>query len=304
MTVSSRDIVVGYDGSDQAEVALHFAAREAASLHLPLRIVHSFSPPVGGSGLGYGTLLPADALDSMRDGIALNVEKAGEKIRQAHPNLEVSVIVLVGNPAAGVLSEAEGATAVVVGSRGLGGFRGLLLGSTGIQVASHASCPVVVVRGEPSVTAHTVVVGVDGSDLSQAALGWAFDYASRHSYGVRVIHAWTVPSIDFMAAPAAPPADVATISDEEMRATAEAIAGFRTDFPDVNVEERVVQKSAAAALLAEAHDAVAIVVGTRGRGEVMGAVLGSVSQGVLHKAKIPVVVVGSATTSGPVGTGA
>ncbi|MFY9331797.1 MAG: universal stress protein [Candidatus Nanopelagicales bacterium] len=304
MSDVGKDIVVGFDGSDQAQAASRFAIREAIAMHLPLRLLHSFTPPMGGAGLGYGTILPADALDSMRDGIAVHLAQEAAAMADSHPGLDVSETVSVGNSAACLIDASKSAALVVVGSRGMGGFKGLILGSTGIQVAAHAQCPVAVVRGEPAVSANTVVVGLDGSDMSQAALSWAFGYASRHGYGLRVVHAWTVPSFDLLAAPAGPaPADATLISQEETRATAEALAGFRSDFPDVEVSERVVQQHPVAALLSESADATAIVVGTHGRGEVMSALLGSVSQGVLHKAKVPVVVVGPTTYSDGTGLG-
>lgn len=305
MSDTGKDVVVGYDGSEHAQTAAKFAVREAVAQHLPLRLVHSFTPPMGGAGLGYGTILPADALDSMRDGIAVHLAEAGRGMAANNPGLKVSESVSVGNAAACLLHESQDAALVVVGSRGMGGFKGLLLGSTGIQVAAHAACPVAVVRGEPDPAANTVIVGVDGSEMSQAALTWAFGYASRHGFDLRVVHAWTVPSFDLLAAPAGPPpADTGLISQEETRATAESLAGFRSDYPDVTVTERVVQKTPVKALLDEAEDGVAIVVGTHGRGEVMGAILGSVSQGVLHKAKIPVIVVSpSSATSDGTGTG-
>ena len=182
---------------------------------------------------------------------------------------------------------------VVVGSRGMGGFRGLLVGSVGVQVASNAACPAVVVRKPPSPTASTVVVGVDGSELSLAALDFAFDMADRRGWRVLAVHAWEIPAYDVLAAPSGPPPiDVEELAASEERAFAESLAGLRERHPDVVVDQAVVKGQSVRAILDACDDPALIVMGTRGRGEFLGAVLGSVSQGVLHRAKVPVAVIG------------
>lgn len=299
-----RSIVVGYDGSEHAVKAVEFAAAEAVSRRAPLRLVHAFTPPMGGAGLGYGMILPADALETMRDGIADNLESDVAALRTRFPDVEIDASVILGNSAAALLEKAADAQLLVVGSRGLGGFRGMLLGSTGIQVASHSPCPAVIVRDLPAPGATKIVVGLDGSELSQAALAWALDYASRHGLILHAVHAWTMPSFDLLAAPAGPgSADLQTIMEEEQRSAAESLAGFRDRYPDVTIEESVIKESAAKALLNAAKDAALIVVGTHGRGEMMAAVLGSVSQTLLRKANIPVVVVGPDSGGAGLGTG-
>lgn len=298
-----RTIVVGYDGSEHAQAAVDFAAAEASRRDAPLRLVHAFTPPMGGAGLGYGTILPADALETMRDGIAAHLDADVEQLKARFPGVEIQTRVVVGNSAAALLEEAADAALLVVGSRGLGGFRGMLLGSTGIQIASHAPCPAVVVRAPIDPDAAKVVVGLDGSELSQAALAWGFDYASRHGLTLHAVHAWTLPSFDLLAAPAGPgPTDLETIAEEERRSTAESLAGFADRYPDVTVEETVIKAAPAQALLDAATGAAVLVVGTHGRGEFVSAVLGSVSQTLLRKADVPVVVVGPG--NGGEGTGA
>lgn len=287
-----RTIVVGYDGSEHAKAAVEFAAAEAARRDAALRLVHAFTPPMGGAGLGYGTVMPADALETMRDGIAAHLNADVEGLQARFPTVEIQTRVVVGNSAAALLDEAADATLLVVGSRGLGGFRGMLLGSTGIQVASHSPCPAVIVRQAADPGATKVVVGLDGSELSQAALTWAFDYASRHQLTLHAVHAWTLPSFDLLAAPAGPaPVDVDAIAEEERRSTAESLAGFASRYPDVTIEETVIKQSPAKALLEASKGAALVVVGTHGRGEFLSAVLGSVSQTLLRKANVPVVVV-------------
>jgi nucleotide-binding universal stress UspA family protein len=297
-------IVVGYDGSEHATQAVEFAAREAQALDAPLLLVHAFTPPMGGAGLGYGTILPADALETMRDGIAVHLDADTRRFADTYPGVTIDDRVVVGNSAAALLDAAVDAQLLVVGSRGLGGFRGMLLGSTGVQIASHAPCPAVIVRGLPEPGATRVVVGLDGSELSQAALAWAFEYASRHGLTLHAVHAWTMPSFDLLAAPAGPgPADLATITAEEERSAAESLAGFTERYPEVPIEQTVIKEPATKALLDASKGAALLVVGTHGRGEIMSAVLGSVSQALLRKASIPVVVVGADQAAADIGTG-
>ena len=286
-------IVVGFDGSDHARSAVEWAAREALSRDVGLLIVSAFTPPAGGSSFGFGAYLSPDALDDMSKRMTDDLAAYAGEVRAAHPGLDVTSEVVMGSPTTALVEASEDSVLTVVGSRGLGGFRGLLLGSVGVQVAANAHGPVVVLRKEASDDARTVVVGVDGSDLSNQAVDFAFDMASRHGWSVRAVHAWEVPSYDVLAAPMGPPPmSIDDFTEVEERIPAEAIAGHRERYPDVPVEIAVVRGTPARAILDNANDAALIAVGSRGRGEFMGAMLGSVGQGVLFKAKVPVAVIG------------
>jgi nucleotide-binding universal stress UspA family protein len=106
------------------------------------------------------------------------------------------------------------------------------------------------------------------------------------------VHAWDVPAYDLLIVPNGPvPVPLADVADDEVRLTAEVLAGFRDDYPDVDVEERLVRSPAVQALVEASAKAAMVVVGTHGHGPAMGALLGSVSHGLLHKATVPVVVV-------------
>jgi nucleotide-binding universal stress UspA family protein len=191
-----------------------------------------------------------------------------------------------------MLEASEAADLVVVGSRGRGGFTGLLLGSVGAQVAAHSACPVAVIRQLAPDGASTIVVGIDGSPAAEAALAFAFDEASRHGWSITAVHAWDVPAYDLLIVPNGPvPVPLTDVADDEVRLTAEVLAGFRDDYPDVDVQEHLVRSPAVQALLTASTDTAMIVVGTHGHGPAMGALLGSVSNGLLHKATVPVVVV-------------
>jgi len=286
-------IVVGYDGSEHASIAVDWAATEAVSRGVMLTLAAATSVPLEGMRFG-GSVLTPDAIDDLLQRLQEATQARADEARKAHPGLDVGVKVSLGSPASVLVEASANADMVVVGSRGMGGFRGLLVGSVGVQVASNAACPAVVVRKAPSPTASTVVVGVDGSELSLAALDFAFDMADRRGWRVLAVHAWEIPAYDVLAAPSGPPPiDIEELAASEERAFAESLAGLRDRHPDVVVEQAVVKGQSVRAILDACDDPALIVLGSRGRGEFLGAVLGSVSQGVLHRAKVPVAVIGS-----------
>jgi nucleotide-binding universal stress UspA family protein len=285
-------VVVGYDGSEHSTVAVDWAAAEAVSRGVPLTLVAATTIPLEGMRFG-GTVLTPDAIDSLIDRLHEATTLQADQVRAAHPGLDVQVKVALGSATSVLMESSDSADLVVVGSRGMGGFRGLLVGSVGVQVATNATCPAVVIRDAPAESALTIVVGVDGSELSLAALDFAFAMADRRGWGVRAVHAWEVPTYEVLAVPTGPPAiDLDEFEAGEQRAFAESLAGLRERYPSVPVEERIIRGQAAREILEASADAAMIALGTRGRGEFLGAVLGSVSQGVLHRAKVPVAIIG------------
>lgn len=286
-------VVVGYDGSEHANVAVDWAAAEAVSRGVMLTLVAATTVPLEGMRFG-GSLLSPDAIDDLLERLQEMTQVRADEARKAHPGLDVGVKVALGSPASVLVEASAHADMVVIGSRGMGGFRGLLVGSVGVQVASNAACPAVVVRKAPSPTAATVVVGVDGSELSLAALDFAFDLADRRGWSVLAVHAWEIPAYDVLAAPSGPPPiEVDELAASEERAFIESLAGLREKHPGVVLEHRMIKAPSVRAILDACDDPALIVMGTRGRGEFLGAILGSVSQGVLHRAKVPVAVIGS-----------
>ncbi|MEZ0448352.1 universal stress protein [Cellulomonas sp. ICMP 17802] len=284
----SRTIVVGYDGSAHAADALTWAAREAAREHLPLRIVHVTRTVVDGFVVGDR---PLD-LSAQAGGQVL--ADATERAYAVDGDLEVSTQLEVRESVAAVLTEQSAdARLLVVGSRGRGGFAGLLLGSVSIAVATHAHCPVVVVRRHTEAAPSAglpVVVGVDGSPTSQRAVDLAFDQASRRGVPLVAVHAWELPA---MMGPVPPwmPEEIEELRVAEKALLSESLAGHAERYPDVEVRPVVRRGGAAHVVLSAAVDAELLVVGSRGRGGFRGLLLGSVSQAVLHHATCPVVVV-------------
>jgi len=133
-------IVVGLDGSEHSSAALRWAAAEARLRGARLRVVHSWHVPT----LAVEVPLPEDVYTPAA--ARLEVEGQVAAVLGDAADVPVDIVVHEGSPAQSLVDEAAGATLVVVGSRGRGGFSGLLLGSVSTQVAHHAPCPVVIVR--------------------------------------------------------------------------------------------------------------------------------------------------------------
>jgi nucleotide-binding universal stress UspA family protein len=283
-------IVVGVDGSEVSLEAVEWAAAEAVARHRRLRVVHAFIWPLLRVPVGPSTYAPPGS--GLRADAQRILDDAVLRARQSAPGIDVAGVMPVGAPVPVLLSEIEQAPLVVLGSRGLGGFSGLLVGSTGVQVAAHAPCPVIVVRpvsAEPSnlMTADQVVVGVDGSSLSVETLEFGFAEAVRLGVGVVAVHvaASHVPGdgrVDVLTEEHAP---------KQARLLAESLAGWPEKYPDVPIRRVLLRGHAGRALTEASQGARLLVVGSRGLGGFRGLLLGSVSDAVLHHAHCPVAVV-------------
>jgi nucleotide-binding universal stress UspA family protein len=286
-TTSAGSVVVGVDGSESSLDAVRLAAREASLRRRPLLAVHAFvwalmRVPVGPHPLG-----PPDG--GLRNQAERLVSEAVEEARKAAPEVAVTARTVDGTVAPVLLAEARDAYMVVLGDRGLGGFSGLLVGSVAVQVAAHATCPVVVAKGERHPDG-PVVVGVDGSAVSDRAVGFAFEEASLRDAPLVAIHSWQLPMPTEFGDPLPLGYDQEIAAAKE-RALSEGIAGWGERFPDVAVTRRVHQGRPAEALVDGSDQAQLVVAGARGRGGFTGLLLGSVSQAVLHHARCPVAIV-------------
>ncbi|GAU70792.1 putative Usp family protein [Streptomyces sp. NBRC 110611] len=283
--------MVGVDGSPSSLDAVDAAAREARLRGCGLKVVHAFIWPGMHVPAGPSPLGPAEG--GVRAMVEHLVGEAVQRARAAAPGVEVADAVVMGEPLSVLEVQSRKAALVVVGSRGLSGFRGLLLGSTAVHLAAHARCPVMVVRERPDV-ADRIVLGVDGSPAGDAAVEYAFAEASLRGTGIIALHAGARRSVQ-----APPPQDAAIPSayepemlmDSEEHLLAEAVAGRRERYPNVLVEQKVVRAGAREALIEASRDAELLVVGARGHGGFVGLLLGSVSQALLHHAHCPVAVV-------------
>jgi nucleotide-binding universal stress UspA family protein len=203
----------------------------------------------------------------------------------------IETIAVRGSPATALLDIARGADLLVVGNRGRGGFRGLLLGSVSEVCVHHATCPVAVVRGELDEplerSGRPIVVGVDGSECGHRALKWAIDDAARRHVALVALAAWSWLDQTGDFDPVFGPPDVFAMAEA-------AVACARHEVPagdDVKIEIRPVNDRPGHALIDASREATRLVVGSRGLGGFRGMMLGSVSSDCVHHAHCPVVVV-------------
>jgi nucleotide-binding universal stress UspA family protein len=285
-------IVVGVDGSECSHDALRWAVEEAsrrqAALEAVFALTFPYVVPVAGHLADDAKWL--ERADKKLDGL-LRTELGGRS------DVEVTRRVEEGPAARALLDAAKGADMLVVGSRGRGGFAGLVLGSVSQQCVQHAGCPVVVVRREhlpadapPKEEAmERIVVGVDGSENARAALHWALDEACLRNAAVDVVYAWHMPYLDGY------PYGVVDVHpgefERDARQLLDKIVGGVDSTGVPAVEPILICDGAARALLDTAKGADLLVVGSRGRGGFTGLLLGSVSQQVVHHAPCPVVVI-------------
>jgi nucleotide-binding universal stress UspA family protein len=177
----------------------------------------------------------------------------------------------------------------VVGSRGHGGFVGALLGSVSQHCVHHATCPVVVVRGPDTPRRDgPIVVGLDGSPQSEAALAFAVEAAVARRVPLRAVRVWLDPAVPYVVTG---PTDWDEEVKRQQGLLAEQLVGWREKYPDLRVEPILMQDRPAHALAQSTGDAQLVVVGSRGRGGLTGMLLGSVSQAMLQHAECPVAVV-------------
>ncbi|WP_431961361.1 universal stress protein [Actinacidiphila sp. bgisy160] len=289
-------VVVGADGSASSLAAVETAAREARWRGAGLRVVHAFLWPAMHVPLGPSSLGPSDG--GLRNAAQHVVAEAVERAGSVAPDVEVSHAVVTGEPLTVLEAQSRAAELVVVGSRGMGGFVGLMLGSTAVHLAAHGQCPVMVVREQPA-AGGPVLLGVDGSPAGADAVDFAFAEAALRGAELLALHAWTPWNTPVPAPPLDPTMPYASEPGElartEERLVAEAIAGRRERHPGVTVRTRTVHGGTRETLIEESRTAQLLVVGARGRGGFAGLVLGSVSQAVLHHAHCPVVVVRGST---------
>ncbi|WP_439657806.1 universal stress protein [Lentzea sp. HUAS TT2] len=279
----SNVVVVGVDGSDAAQRAARWAAAEAARRGAALRVVHAELP------------LPADALDmtgmarrALHDEAMHWVRDAVTGALEVAPGLEVTHRVEVNTPAWLLEQESADAVLVVVGSRGLGGFTGLLLGSVAVSLSCRALCPVVVVRGDE--VEGPVVVGVNGAPHNWMVVDRAFAEAEARGTLLVAVHAWHPPmgNEKLAASVGIVWSELQTVRDAVV---AQRLAACADRHPGVRVERHVVHGSAAHRLVEFAAGASLLVVGSHGTGGLRGKLLGSTSQAVIRHAPCPVLLV-------------
>ena len=284
-------VVVGTDGSEQSFTAVEWAAREAALHGAALRIVSvpTLLPRMSWRNAPRGT--PATVADMIVQSHERALSEAAERASQTEPDLAVDTALVPGPPASALVEAAAGASMLVVGSRGSGGFAALLLGSISRYAATRADCPVVVVREEDMAVHREVVVGVRDLDQPEA-IGFAFEEATLRKARLRAVHAWQwfLPDMRLTGneRPGAAPEEVTLEGTEWLSGV---LSFWREKYPEVDVLEDVVHASPARVLAASSARADLIVLGRNSDGESSHAGADPVIHAVLNHAHGPVAII-------------
>ena len=288
--MSAKPIVAATDGSAESMRAVDWAVREAALRDAPLRIISAAAllpRTIGGHAMS-GHDADADALRIKRDQA---LAAAAERAAKSAPGLLIDADAVDGQPGEAVTNSGNGALMLVVGSRGAGEFAAMILGSVSRYAATHASCPVVVVRAPAEPERRLVGIGIDEEE-NPPSLAFAFEEAALRQASLIAIHCWHIPDADFSRAGP-------IFSDAPIRHAAQAEAAsrlgellevWRARYPGVTVSQDVVYGHPGRALVGLSARADLVVLGRRS-GHHRPA---SVTHAVLSHAHGPVVTVPSA----------
>jgi nucleotide-binding universal stress UspA family protein len=268
---ANQPIVVGIDGTAGALRAVRWGAEEAAKRHAPLRLVHAFGIPDAFPGEAPP---PEEWLADKEEQSHAWLAEARGAATVAHPGIDVSTESVMDAPVPLLIAESAGARMIVLGSTPRSVLGDLVMGSTPVALAAHAGCPVAVIRGRDrgaEAAKDPVVVGIDGSPLSDAAIGLAFEEASLRAVSLITIRAYTGRE---------------RIAD----ANQGAVSIWREKYPDVRVQQIVARDDPRRQLLESSERAQLVVVGSRGRGGFSGLLLGSTSHAMIYHADCPVFI--------------
>ncbi len=291
MTRSTQPIIVGTDGSSGASVAVSWAAQEAALRRLPLVVLAVVEPDWVAVTQGVSAVPTPTA-----GGRPLYADEAVARVTRDWPTIAATARHVAGHPASAMLSASAEASMVVVGARGRSLVAEVLLGSVSRHVSAHAHCPTVVVHETAVRSGSPVVVGVDGSTASQAALRAAADEAACRGTRLLVVHAFQDLKPTGYGIYLAPPEVARHLQAAAEQVAARMVSEIAPDFPDLEVDMRVIQAHPTSTLLRAAQGAQLVVVGSHGRGHFPGMRQGSVTAAVVHGASCPVMVVPPPTT--------
>ncbi|MFZ2177359.1 MAG: universal stress protein [Rhodococcus sp. (in: high G+C Gram-positive bacteria)] len=286
-----QSIVVGVDGSEMSTKAALWAAAVADRRSAPLHLAHALPNP----GYHYSEaalLFQAEFTDAVRKSAEDILDRAEKRVAAQFPDLRVARSTHPGPAGLALVGLSKQADLVVVGYSGAGAVGSLLTGSTVLRVVNHAHCAVTVFKSEGEWAApdhRPVVVGVDGSELSQMAIAEATEFASLFDVQLLAVHGWGAG--DYAGRQSAlTMVNWAVVEEEQRVLMAENLAGWKDKYPDLGVTSIVEQENAARLMLRHAEDAQLIVVGSHGRNRLSGAILGSTSQNLLHNATCPVMI--------------
>lgn len=275
--------VVAIDGSESSNDAVRWAARSGHAL----KLATSYTMPQ--FLYAEGMVPPQELFDELQQEAQARVDAASALARETRSGVELVEVVAEGSPIDMLLelSKSEETSMICMGSRGLGGLQGMVLGSVSAAVASHAHCPVVVIRQGQIGEDGPIVVGVDGSEVSDKAVEFAFEQAKTRGVPLIAVHTWMDVAVAGLA--------VAWDDEEAVQRDLlkERLEGIMGRCSDVDVQLQVTRDRPVRALAEAAAQASLLVVGSHGRGGFKGMLLGSTSRALLQHAPCPMVVVRS-----------
>jgi nucleotide-binding universal stress UspA family protein len=277
------------DGSSGARAAAHYAAAIAVRRHATLMLVHVLEPVFH----GYGPVGLAGSYASAEEQLHESAERLlGETvsdIESSHPGIKVESRLETGTVAARLIDQSEEAQVTVVGSRGMGGFASLMLGSVSAQVATYGHGPIIVVRPAAAPDG-PVLVGYDGSDAANAALQFGVREALSRKVPLIVANIYWEKPWGWHQQPATDP--VITASHRAELMLNDALELSIEEHPELEYTIRTIHSlNPAHSLVEESAHAALTVVGSRGRGGFAGLLLGSVSRTLIHHGAGPVAVI-------------
>jgi nucleotide-binding universal stress UspA family protein len=277
-------IVVGIDPSENAGRAVDWAAREAADCGLALHLVHALDLPGAVGVLGE----PPSHLAARRAAGENLLAKATKAVCEQDPRLTVSSEIAILGAAETLVNLSKDAALVVTGTRGHGGFAGLLLGSVSLKLATHAHCPSIVVRErETDEPLNEIVLGLEPGQ-AQAPVRFAFATAAALGATVRAVRAWW-PLPDF--------SDYSINEDLEERGRTEdadvsaVLKAVREDYPDVTAVSHAFQGHPVPSLISAAGGTRLLVIGAHHHHGPLSVGAGPVVRGLLAHCPTPVAVV-------------
>ena len=290
--VKQLGIVVAVDGSPASNAAAFWAARDAALRNIPLTVINAVATPTTTwPPVPYPESLAVRLEDEGKKAI-MHAMKIAEDAMPADRKVTIGRELVYSSPAPALIKMSDQAEMIVVGTAGRGLLARGVLGSVSSTVVRHAGCAVAVIRDEELPDPQDpVLVGIDGSAVSEHATAIAFDEASRRGVDLIALHAWSDVTTEV------PALDWATVEEEAQRSLAESLAGWRQRYPDVTVHRVVVRDRPARNLIEQAESAQLVVVGSHGRGGLTGMLLGSVSNTLVHSVRVPVIVAKPASSS-------
>jgi nucleotide-binding universal stress UspA family protein len=294
-----RRVAVGVDGSEHARHAALWAAREAEIRGVPLLLMHAIDLPK----TSVPPIEPADVAERAQQAGSELVTAAAAEIARAFPGLAVEAETSPHAPVARLTELSEGGDLIVTGTRGRGGIAGKLLGSVSRELASHASGPLVVVRGAAPETANGPVLLGLGTNPAESGIEYAFAAARRYGTPLRVVRTWTPPMpLAGLAAPGASTIGLGGLGaftgpqaldseSDEAEAAQRAVGAVRLRYQDVDAEIEAPLGDAVPVLTEMAVGARLIVVGAHRRRGPFAVGAGHVIEGLLSHSPVPVAVV-------------